>query len=74
MLSRLIATKHHGSITELGNGKVDFTVDTCNELELVPWIRGFGSYAVVDKITNPELADKLKSNLEEALKQYGVIQ
>ena len=74
MLSRLIATKHQGSITELGNGKVDFTVDTCNELELVPWIRGFGSYAVVDKITNPELADKLKSNLEEALKQYGVIQ
>ena len=73
-LSRLKATKHHGSITELGNGNVDFTVDTCNELELVPWIRGFGKYAVVDKNTNPELASKLKSDWEEALKQYGIIQ
>lgn len=74
LLSRLMATKHHGNITELGNGKVDFTVDTCNELELVPWIRGFGAYAIVDKDTNPELANKLKSNWEEALKQYGTIQ
>lgn len=74
LLSRLISTKHHGIITELGNGKVHFTVDICNELELVPWIRGFGSYAVVDKNSNPELANKLKSNWEEALKQYGVIQ
>lgn len=74
LLSRLMSTKHHGTVTELGNGRVDFTVDTCNELELVPWIRGFGSYAVVDKTTNPELADMLKSNWKEALKQYGVIQ
>lgn len=74
LLSRLNATKHHGIITELGDGKIDFSVNTCNELELVPWIRGFGSYATVDKNTNPELAARLKSNWEEALKQYGIIQ
>lgn len=73
-LSRLTSTRRHGVITELGNGKVDFTVDTCSELELVPWIRGFGAYAVVDKDTNPELAARLKSDWEEALKQYEVIQ
>lgn len=72
-LSRLNATKHNGTITVLGDGKVDFCVKTCNELELVPWIRGFGSYAVVDSNTNPTLADKLKTNWEEALKQYGII-
>ncbi len=70
LFSRLQATRRHGAITELGNGKVDFTVDTCNEMELVPWIRSFGACAVVDRDTNPALADQLKSNWEEALKQY----
>lgn len=74
LLSRLNSTKRHGIITELGNGKVDFTINTCNELELVPWIRGFGAYALVDKNTNPELAEKLKNDWKEALKQYGIIQ
>ena len=74
LLSRLTSTKHHGAIKELGGGRVDFTVDACNELELVPWIRGFGAYATVDKNTNPELASRIKANWEEALKQYGIIQ
>ena len=73
-LNRLVTTQHHGTITELGNGKVDFTIDVCNELELIPWIRSFGAYAIVDINTNPELATKLKSDWEEALKQYGIIQ
>lgn len=73
-LSRLVTTQHHGIVTELGNGKVDFSVDVCSELELVPWIRSFGSYATVDMNTNPELANKLKSDWEEALRQYGIIQ
>ena len=72
--SRLSATRHHGTISELGNGRVDFTVETCNELELVPWIRGFGAYAVVDKESNPELAKKLKSDWGEVLKEYGIVQ
>ena len=74
LLSRLESTKRHGIITESGNGKVDFSVKTCNEVELVPWIRSFGDYATVDKNTNPELAGRLKSNWEETLKQYGIIQ
>lgn len=73
-LNRLKTTQHYGNITELGNGKIDFSIDVCNELELVPWIRSFGSYAIVDKNTNPGLVAKLKSNWEEALKQYGIIQ
>ena len=73
LLSRLESTKHHGIITEIGNGKVYFTIETCNELELVPWIRSFGAYATVDINTNSVLATRLKSNWEEALKQYGII-
>lgn len=73
LFSRLKATGRHGIITELGNGIVEFTIDTCNELELVPWIRSFGAYAVVDKDTNPELAEQIASSWKEALNQYGVI-
>ena len=73
LFSRLKATGRHGIITELGNGDVDYTVDTCNERELIPWIRGFGAYATVDKDTNPELAEQIASNWEEALKLYGIV-
>lgn len=73
-LNRLKSTRHHGLITELGNGHVDFSVTVQSELELVPWIRGYGAYAVVDAGTNPDLADKIKTDWEEAMKQYGIIQ
>lgn len=71
LLYRLRSTRHHGTISERGNGIVDFTVKTKNELELVPWIRSFGPYAKVDTQTNPELAAKLKTDFKEALEQYG---
>ena len=73
-LNRLKSTRHYGLITELGNGHVDFSVTVQSELELVPWIRGYGSYAVVDSSTNPDLAGKIKTDWEEAMKQYGIIQ
>lgn len=73
-LNRLKSTRHHGILTELGNGRVDFSVTVQSELELVPWIRGYGAYAVVDSNINPELANKLKTDWQEALKQYGIIQ
>lgn len=73
LLSRLKSTKHHGTITELGDGHIDFTVETQSELELIPWIRSYGPYAVVDCQSNPLLADKLKSDWEEAMRKYGVI-
>lgn len=72
-LSRLTTTKHHGNIVELGNRKFDFTIEVCNEQELVPWIRSFGPYAIVDKDSNPELAERIKSDWKEALKQYGIV-
>ena len=73
-LNRLKLTRHHGLITELGNGHVDFSVTVQSELELVPWIRGYGAYAVVDSALNSNLADKIKTDWEEAMKQYGIIQ
>lgn len=72
-LSRLKSTRHHGTITELGNGHVDFSVTVQSELELIPWIRGYGPYAIVDQNTNPELSAKIKTDWEEAMKQYGII-
>lgn len=73
-LSRLKSTRHHGTITELGNGCVDFSVTVQSELELVPWIRGYGAYAIVDQNSNPDLAAKIKTDWEEEMKQYGIIQ
>lgn len=73
-LSRLKSTRHHGTLTELGNGRVDFSVTVQSELELVPWIRGYGAYAIVDQNTNPDLAAKIKTDWVEAMKQYEIIQ
>ena len=70
-LSRLKATRHHGIIEELGGGNIDYTVSVQNELELVPWIRSYGASAIVDKAINPSLAERLKDDWKEALKQYG---
>lgn len=72
-LNQLTSSLHHGTIKELGNGIVDFNVITKNELELVPWIRSFGSYAIVDSQQNPALANKLKNDWKEALAQYGTL-
>ena len=71
LLSQLKSSMRHGNIQELGNGVVDFNIVTKNELELVPWIRSFGAYAIVDSQQNPKLANKLKNDLKEALAQYG---
>ena len=72
-LSRLTTSRHHGKIYEHENGEIDFTIEVCNELELIPWIRSFGPYAIVDQNTNPELATKMKSDWKEALAQYGIV-
>lgn len=74
LISRLRSTRRHGTIKELGNGRVDFSIVTKNELELVPWIRSYGAYAIVDSSTNPALAAKMKTDWEEALKNYGTVQ
>lgn len=72
-LSRLKSNRHHGTLKELGNGCIDFSATVQNELELVPWIRGYGSHAIVDSKTNPDLAEKIKCDWKEALRQYGVV-
>jgi hypothetical protein len=73
LLNQLTSSLHHGVIKELGNGIVDFNVVTKDELELVPWIRSFGSYAIVDSQQNPVLANKIKNDWKEALTQYGTL-
>lgn len=72
-LSRLKANRHHGQIRELGGGRIDFSVTVQSEQELVPWIRSYGAAASVDKVQNPALAERIKSDWERALKQYGAI-
>lgn len=73
LFSQLKSSLHHGKIRELENGVIDFNIITKNELELVPWIRSFGAYAVVDSTQNPILANKIKNDWKEALAQYGTI-
>ena len=72
-LHRLRTTRRHGKITELGNGRVDYTVTVKSELELVPWIRSFGPCAVVDAGQSPTLAARLKADWKEAMTQYGIV-
>ncbi len=72
-IERLKSTRHHGNIKELENGYIDFTVSVQSELELIPWIRSYGPSAVVDKNTNPILAERIKNDWKEALAQYGAV-
>ena len=74
LLNRLIATGRNGNIEKISENSIDYSIKVQSEREMIPWIRSFGSYAVVDKSTNPDLYSKIKNDCKEALKRYGIVQ
>lgn len=73
LLNKLKYTKHSGTIKDIGDRFI-FECTSKDPNELVPWIRSFGKYAIVDKDTNPDIREKLLSNAKEALANYGIVQ
>lgn len=74
LYSRLLTTGHDGKITKTDDYTLDYFIKVQNQLEMKPWIRSFGLYAVVDKTTNPALYEDIKNDYRKALMSYGIIQ
>lgn len=73
LLSRLLSTGRYGKIIKTGKYSLDYSITVQNELEMKPWIRSFGPYAVVDKDSNPKLYEEIKNDYRKALMNYELI-
>lgn len=73
IIKKINITKRKGKITQINHNTVMYEINTTNQLELVPWINGFGRYAKVDKNINPFLYNKLKEHNNELMVKYGLI-
>lgn len=73
LLNRLLSTSRHGTVIKTGTYSLDYSITVQNELEMKPWIRSFGPYAVVDKNTNPKLYEEIKNDYRKALMSYEFI-
>lgn len=52
-------------------GTFDFRTVVRNYADMIPWVAGFGSSAMVDRTESPELYGKIMENSREALELYG---
>ncbi|MCI6475774.1 MAG: WYL domain-containing protein [Mucispirillum sp.] len=73
LITKINTTKRKGTIKQADNNTIIYETNTTNQLELVPWINGFGRYAMVDKDINPFLYNKLKEHNNELMVKYGLI-
>ncbi len=73
IINNIEKTKRTGTLTYSGENTIIYEIYTTNQLELVPWINGFGRYARVDKDINPFLYNKLKEHNDELMAAYGLI-
>ena len=62
-----------GTVTPLTDSSCRLDAEMLNFKDIVPFIRCYGDKAHVSKEKSPELYEYIKSDLEEALKKYGVV-
>lgn len=70
---KVLATGRHGRISDTGQQGFDFSVEVYDPVEMIPWIRQFGEYAVVDSTMCPDLFKRVQSDYKEILSQYEII-
>lgn len=73
IINKISTTKRKGTIDYINQNTIVYEINTTNQLELIPWINGFGRYAKVDKNINPFLYNKLKEHNNELMVKYGLI-
>ena len=59
-------------IRDDGLGTLHVTLETVDDLKLMPWLRTFYSTVRVEKDGPAHLAERMKIDIEEALKHYGI--
>lgn len=70
IFERLKAEKSFGSVKEISNRHVFFSIKVLDPYELIPWIRSFGKYAQVSPSNKHDLANKLQSNFNDIRTAY----
>lgn len=73
ILDRLMREKRTGTITRIGEGHYLYEIKVLDPVELVPWIRSFGHFARVRQSNAHDLPAKILKDLEESLRNYGII-
>ncbi len=73
LLRRLENTKRYGNLEKNKDGTYTFTIEVYDSLELVPWVNGFGKYAVVNKNVSPALYNKVIEHTKKLQEAYGII-
>ncbi len=73
LLSRVSATGRNGTIIPINDTSFDYKTKVTSYIEMKPWIRGFGEYAIVDKDASPELFEEIRNDYRKACASYGII-
>ena len=73
LVNRVKATGRYGTIIPIDETSFDFSIKINSYIEIKPWVRGFGSYALVDKYVSPELYEEIKNDYQKECEAYGII-
>lgn len=71
--NRLQREKRQGSVEIVNENHYTFSVSVLEPIELIPWIRSFGSEAKVRPSTEHNLVEILDKHRKELAKTYGLI-
>lgn len=72
ILERLRREKRHGTITTDHEGKYLFKIKLVDPHEILPWLRSFLGYAVIEKSGKHDLFERYAACVSEMRKIYGV--
>ena len=68
LIRRLYRDKKHGTVSEETDGKFTFTIDVCDSIEMVPWLRTF--YGHIISTNCEQLNLYLKDDVERMVSNY----
>ena len=71
ILGRLRREGRHGEITDLGGGRLRYSIDVYDAAEMKPWIRTFTGRIESLSCSNEAVTESLYSDLEAMYEMYG---
>lgn len=70
ILNRIKREGHGGILEKEKEGQYLFTIELCNSVEIIPWVRSFGEKAKVISSGSSNIGQKIAIDWEEAVKKY----
>jgi hypothetical protein len=72
ILERLQREKRHGSITNVSEGKYLFEIGLNDPHEILPWLRSFLGYVVIEKSDEHDLYERYSASVSRMREIYGI--